>query len=426
MKPRIQILGGRVIDPANELDEQMSVYLADGRIIALGENPDGFTADQTIDASDCWVIPGLVDLRAALREPGQEHKATIASELRAAAAGGITSLCCTPDSTPIADTEAVVELIHQRAGAVGGTRVYPLGAASQGLAGQQLTEMATLASSGCIGFFDSNGATHNTLTRWRMMQYAASHNLLLYLRPWDQTLVADGCMHEGAISARLGLPGIPVEAELIGLHRDIVLAQQSGARVHFCGISSARGMALIATAMQENSKLSADVSAHQLHLTDAHCEQFNSLYRVDPPLRTSSDRQSLRDALANGTLTAVCSDHQPHEAEAKQHPFSTALPGISALETLLPLVLGLVDEKLTATTAIASVTAGPARLLGIDAGHLNPGSATDLCVVDPNLRWTPAQDGWLSQGLNTPFFDTELQGRATHTLIGGEIVAQLL
>ena len=425
MKPRIQIIGGRVIDPANQLDRDCSLYLAEGRVIALDQAPDGFTADQTIDATDCWVIPGLIDLRAALREPGQEHKATIASELHAAAAAGITSLCATPDSTPIADTEAVIELIHQRAGAVGSTRVYPLGAATQGLAGEQLTEMASLASSGCIGFFDSHGATNNTLTRWRMMQYAASHDLLLYLHPWDQSLVAGGCMHDGAVSARLGLPGIPVEAELIGLQRDITLAQRSGARLHFCGISSAQGAALLHTALRENSNLSADVSAHQLHLTEAHCEQFSSLFRVDPPLRTATDREALRQAVADGTLTAICSDHQPHDPEAKLHPFSTAEPGISALETLLPLVLALIGEQLSPTTAIAAVTTGPAQVLGINAGHLSPQAVADLCIVDPNLRWTPAQDGWMSQGLNTPFFDTELQGRATHTLIGGEIIAQL-
>ncbi|MCG2633308.1 MAG: dihydroorotase [Gammaproteobacteria bacterium] len=425
MKPRIHINRGRVIDPANQVDRQTPVYIADGRVVALDRAPDGFTPDQTIDATGCWVIPGLVDLRAALREPGAEHKATIASELAAAAAGGITSLCSTPDTQPVADSEAVIELIHHRAGAVGGTRVYPLGAATLGLAGAQLAEMATLAASGCAGFCDSVGPVTNNLIRWRMMQYAASHDLLLYLRPWDSTLAAAGCMHDGTVCARLGLPGIPVEAEIIGLQRDIALARRSGARVHFCGISSAQGAAILAHELPRNKRLSADVSAHQLYLTDDDCGSFNSLYRVDPPLRSNDDRTALRQALAAGTLSAVCSDHQPHEADAKLQPFSEAEPGISALETLLPLVLQLIGGELTASTAIAAITSGPARILGIDAGHLGLQAVADVCVVDPERTWQPATDGWLSSGRNTPFMETPLRGRATWTIAGGEIIARL-
>jgi len=424
VKPRIQITGGRLIDPANEIDQNSSVYIAEGRVVALGQAPDGFTADLTIDAADRWIIPGLIDLRVALREPGAEHKSTIASELAAAAAGGITSLCATPDTTPVADSPVVIEFLHQRASAPG-PRLYPIGAATRDLAGEELAEMASLAAAGCIGFAESDRATANTLVRWRMMQYAASHNLLLLLQPWDNTLAAAGCLHDGTVSARLGLPGIPTEAEVIGLQRDLALARRSGARIHFCGLSSAAGAAIIRNEIAHNNLITADVSAHQLHLTDEACLDFDPHYRLQPPLRTSADRTALRQALADGTLAAICSDHQPHEADAKLQPFAQAAPGISALETLLPLVLSLTSDGLSVATAVAAVTAGPARVLGIDAGQLGLNAAADICIVDPAMSWTPAKDGWLSRGQNSPFFNQPLSGRATHTLVAGEPVFEL-
>lgn len=424
MIPRIAILGGRVIDPANNIDAPLDLYLADGQVAGLGSKPDGFVADQTISAEGQVVCPGFIDLCARLREPGNEYKATIASETRAAAAAGITTLCCPPDTDPVIDTPAVVNLILEKAEQAGRARVLPIGALTQELKGRDLSEMRALKSAGCRAVSNAHVPIANTLILRRAMEYAASHDLLVIVRPEDPYLADQGCVHEGAYSTRLGLPGIPYAAETVAVAQVLALLEPTGARVHFAQISCARAARAIARAREKGEPVSADVAAHQLHLTEADIEGFDPLCHVRPPLRGRSDRDALRLAVRDGTLSAICSDHQPHEPDAKLDAFPSTEPGIASLETLLPLTLRLVDGScLSLAQALAALTAQPAAVLGLDdLGTLREGATADVCVFDPAAHWTPDETTWLSRGRNSPFWGQSLKGRVTHTLLAGRLV----
>jgi len=418
---RIVIRGGRVIDPANGVDAVQDVYITGGRIVALGTPPDGFHADQEIQAGGNVVCPGLIDLCARMREPGQEHKAMISSETRAAAASGITSLCCPPDTRPVIDTPAVAQLVRQRAAQAGYARLLPLGALTQGLAGEALSEMALLKEAGCVGAANVTPIGNSLILR-RAMEYAATQGLTVFLTPLDPWL-GGGCAHEGAVATRLGLPGIPAAAETAAVARDLALVLQTGVRAHFCRLSTALAVRMVARARFDGAPVSADVAAHQLHLTEAAITDFDSNFHVLPPLRTESDRVGLCEGVAQGVISAVCSDHQPHEADAKEAPFCATAAGVSALETLLPLTLRLVREGLMdLSSAIARLSSGPAAILGIDAGTLTPGSAADVCIFDPEQEWSLAAGQMKSRGHNTPFLDVPLHGRVTHTLLAGKVV----
>jgi dihydroorotase len=420
---KISIRNGRLVDPANGIDAESDLHVADGRVAAVGAAPAGFRADRTLDARGLVVCPGLVDLCARLREPGLEHKATIASETAAAAAGGITSLCCPPDTQPVIDTPAVAKLIAQTAQRHGKSRVIPAGALTKGLQGEQISEMAALKHAGCPVMSHADRPIKNTLIQRRAMEYATTFGLTLCLRPEDQHLRDQGCVHEGRVSTRLGLPGVPEAAETVALARDLALAQQTGARVHFRSLSTGRAAEMLAEAVQRGVRASADVSAHQLFLTEEDIGDFDSNCHVAPPLRTLEDRAALRTAVARGDLAAICSDHQPHEEDAKLAPFPATEPGISAVETLLPLVLRLVDEDvMDLATAIARVTSGPAQVLGLPLGRLDEGRPADVCIFDPNERWVPSAATLVSQGRNSPFLGRELTGRVTRTLLAGRIV----
>ncbi|MFA7633685.1 MAG: dihydroorotase [Thiohalomonadaceae bacterium] len=416
---------GRLIDPANGRDEIADLYLAAGRIVAIGNAPADFVVSQEIDAQGLWVLPGLVDLHAQLREPGEKHKASIASETRAAAAAGVTTLCCGPDTQPVIDTPAIVELIHSTASNAGMTRVHPLAALTQGLAGDQLSEMHALRQAGCVAMSNGKVPMGNTLVLRRALEYAAGLDIPVMLYAEDPWLGATGCVHEGVVAARLGLPGIPSCAEVIAVGRDLMLIEQTGVRAHFCQLSSARAVELIVAAQQRGITVTADVCAHQLYLTEIDVGQFNSLCHVRPPLRSQRDRDGLRKALADGNINAICSDHQPHDADAKLAPFPTTEPGISALETLLPLTLRLVDESLlTLAQAVAAVSSQPAKILGLDAGTLSLGAMADICIVDPHKYWTVSAQTLRSRGKNTPLLGWEMKGQVSHTLLAGKIVFQ--
>ncbi len=420
---RLRITNGRVIDPANAIDGVQDVFIADGRIQTIGDALQGFTADREIDASGLIVCPGLVDLCARLREPGQEHKGTIASETWAAASAGITTLCCPPDTNPVIDTPAVIELIRSRAEAAGYARVVPLGALTEGLAGESLSEMAALKEAGCVGVGNALRPITNTHVLRCAMEYAATHGLTVFLSPEDPWLRNKGCMHEGAVSTRLGLPAIPESAETAAVARDLMLIEQTGVRAHFCRLSTARAVRMVARARYEGLPVSADVSAHHLYLTEMDVTDFNSQCHVTPPLRTQRDRDGLRAGLARGALAAICSDHQPHEPDAKQAPFSATEPGISSLDTLLPLSLRLVDEDvLTLSEVLACLTHQPAQILGIEAGTLSTGALADICIFDPQRYWELTDSTLHSRGRNTPFMGWEFKGRVTHTLLAGKIV----
>ncbi len=420
---RISILGGRIIDPGNGIDCVQDLHLDSGGIVALGAPPEGFTAERALTASGHIVCPGLVDMRAWLREPGQEHKATIASETLAAAGAGITTLCCPPDTDPVIDTPAVAELVHQRATDAGHARVEVLGAMSRDLKAEQLAEMGALGAAGCVGVSNATRPIPNTEFMLHAMEYAGTFGLTVFLHPEDYWLGQDRSAHYGAVGTRLGLPGIPEAAETITLARDLLLVEQTGVRAHFCHLSTARAVDMLAEAQTRGLPVTADVNAHHLHLTDVDTATFNTMCRVWPPLRTQRDRDGLREGVARGVIAAVSSGHQPHEPDAKLAPFSASEPGISALETLLPLTLRLVENGLLPMDkAIASLTSGPAAILGLEAGALGVGKPADICVFDPECYWTLTEDDLVSRGRNSPFIGWELKGRVKHTLLGGKPV----
>lgn len=424
---RLLIRGGHLVDPANLVDAEKDLYIDDeGFVVGVGKAPEGFKPERTLDATGRIVCPGLVDLRARLREPGLEYKATIESEVQAAVAAGITTLCCPPDTNPVIDTPAMAQMIQHRAWRFGLAFIHPLGALTKGLAGAELTDMRALNDAGCVGLTNALAPVTDTLVMRRALEYAASFDLTVFLHSEDPWLHANGCMHEGEVSTRLGLPGIPEAAEIVGVARDLALIEQTGVRAHFCGLSSARAVAMIAQAQGRGLPVSADASAHHLHLTEHDIGFFDTQCHVLPPLRSLQDREGLRAAVQRGTIAAICSDHQPHEPDAKLAPFAESEPGVSALETLLPLTLRLVDENLlTLNQAIAMLTVKPARILGVDAGHLGVGATADVCIFDPEARRTLTAENMVSRGRNTPFLGRELRGRVTHTLVGGDTAFEL-
>ena len=420
---RIHIKNGRIVDPKNDIDKNADLFVADGKIVAIGDAPSDFTADETIDASGQIVSPGFVDLSASLREPGYEHKATIESETAAAAKSGITTLCSPPDTRPVIDTPSVVESIQQRNEQAGYARVVMIGALTRGLEGKQLSEMAALKAVGCVGVGNGIHTIKNALVMRRAMEYASSHDMTVFIHAVDPWLSADGFAHEGAVATRLGLNGIPEIAETIAVSRDLALAGLTGARVHFCRLSTAAAVKKLARASFDGLPVSGDVAAHQLHLVDIDVSGFDSNYHVIPPLRSQRDKEGLRSGLVDNVLSGICSDHQPHDIDAKVGPLGETSAGISGLETLLPLTLKLVEEKeLSLSQALGFITYKPAKVLGLNVGGLAVGDSADVCVFDPDECWVLNEQNMLSRGKNSPFMNRELVGKVSHTLLEGRVV----
>lgn len=419
---RIKIQGGRIIDPANKIDTEADLYIAEGVIAGLGKQPDGFQPDQVIAAAGQIVCPGLVDLCARLGKPGSSQ-VTIASETAAAASAGISTLCCQPDTVPPLDNVMVAEWILQQAKQNNHARVLVLAALSQQLQGNQPSELAALKAAGCVGASDAGAIFSNLAVRRHCFEYAATFGMKVFIHANEASLVEQGCVHEGVISARLGLRGIPETVETVAIARDLLLLEQTGAAAHFCCLSSARSVELIAQA--RGIAVTADVAAHQLHLTEMDVSTFDSNCHVLPPFRSETDRIGLAHGLQQGAITAICSDHQPCNLAAKRLPFNQSTPGISALETLLPLTLRLTQQHaIPLAQALSWITQYPAAILGINAGTLTVGAVADVCIFDPNIHWTLAQTGMVSHGHNTPFLNWQLQGRVNYTLLGGKIVYQ--
>ncbi|WP_137719904.1 dihydroorotase [Methylobacillus flagellatus] len=422
---KIHIKNGRLIDPKHGIDGQHDLYIAAGKVVGIGEAPAGFVANQSIDASGLIVCPGLVDLSARLREPGYEYKATLESEMRAAAAGGVTSLVCPPDTEPVLDEPGLVEMLKHRAKQLNLAHVYPLGALTRQLAGAQLTEMSELTEAGCVGFSQADVAITDTLVLWRALQYAATFDFTVWLRPEDPYLAKSGVAHDGEIAARLGLRGIPAAAETLALEIIIRLVRETGARVHVCRLSTAESVSLLRQAKQQGLPISADVAAHYLHLTEFDIGFFDANCHLKPPLRTQRDQQALCAGLADGTIDALCSDHAPVDDDAKLLPFAEAEVGATGLELLLPLAVKWAqDRQLALSTAIASITSRPAAIIGLDAGHLGLGAVADVCVFDPAQYRRIEAKSLISQGKNTPFIGMELPGVVRYTLLQGQLVHQ--
>ncbi|HSD41135.1 MAG TPA: dihydroorotase [Burkholderiales bacterium] len=422
MTPRIHIRGGRFVDPKSEVDAQHDLYCAEGRVVAAGAAPDGFRADRTIDATGLVVAPGLVDLAARLREPGLEYKATLESEMLAAVAGGVTSLACPPDTDPPLDEPGLVEMLTRRARSLNLAKVYPVGALTAKLEGERLTEMAELSDHGCVAFSQADAPITDTQVLWRALQYAATFGFAVWLRPQDPYLAKNGAAHDGDFATRLGLPGIPTIAETVAVGTILQLMRATGTRVHLCRLSTAEGMAMVRAAKGEGLPVTCDVAAHHLHLSDMDIGYFDSHAHVVPPFRGSRDRDALRAGVADGTIDAVCSDHTPVDEDAKQTPFGESEAGATGLELLLPLALKWGEEtRLQLGRTIASVTSAPARVLGIEAGHLGVGAPADVCIFDADAHFKVAAATLRSQGKNTPYLGYELPGVVRYTLVRGDV-----
>jgi dihydroorotase len=428
---------GRVIDPATGRDEVADVAVAAGRVLGIGKLPAGFVPSRRIDARGCWVLPGLVDLAARLREPGHEHARLLESEMAAAVAGGVTSLVCPPDTDPVLDEPGLVEMLKTRAERLHQARVFPQGALTRGLKGEVLTEMGQLTAAGCVAFGQADAPLVNTQVLQRALQYASTFGYAVWLRPQDPWLGA-GVAASGPLAMRMGLSGVPATAETIALHTLFELlraqgngnAKGAGPRVHLCRLSSAAGVELLRQAKAQGLNVSADVSINSLHLTDHDIGYYDSNARLNPPLRQARDRDALAAALADGTIDALVSDHTPVEADAKQLPFAEAEPGATGLELLLPLALkwgqsasgpGLMRALQTVTEAPARVLGGALGTLQASCGRLAEGGAADLCVFDPAAHWQVTPQALRSQGKHTPFAGLELTGRVRCTLVGGHL-----
>jgi dihydroorotase len=430
---RTLIRGARVVDPASGRDETADIAIEGEHVVHIGRVPSSFEPQRVVDAVGLVAIPGLVDLAVRLKEPGREHEGLLESELAAAAAGGVTSIVCPPDTDPTLDEPGLVEMLKLRARKLGRCRLFPLGALTRGLAGEALTEMAELTEAGCVGFSQADAAVVDTQTLMRALQYAATFDYAVWLRPQDAWLGRGGVAASGAVATRLGLSGVPVAAETVALHTIFELMRATGARVHLARLSSAAGVALVRAAKREGLRLSADVSIHSLHLTDVDIGFFEPAMRVTPPLRQARDRDALRAALADGTIDALVSDHNPVESDAKQLPFAEAEPGGSGVELLLGLALKWGREQgLELAKTLAIVTCAPVNVLGAalgahgsSAGRLVEGGVADLCLFDPAASWRVEPGALRSQGKHTAFaFDIngfEMPGRVRMTWVAGAL-----
>ena len=418
---KLHIQHGRVIDPKNQLDQASDVYIANGKIVGVGSAPADFTAERVIDATGLIVCPGLVDLSVRLREPGFEYKATLESELLAAAAGGVTSLACPPDTDPPLDEPGLVEMLKFRAKNLPGPRVYPLGALTVKLEGKMLTEMAELREAGCVAFTQANVPIVDTQVMLRAMEYAATFDCTVWLRPQDFHL-GRGVAHDGPVASRLGLPGIPAMSETVALATILQLAQHCGVCLHITRLSTRESIAMIDAARAQGLAVTCDVATTHLHLSEMDLTGFDAQLHLAPPVRGLRDRDAIRDGLREGCIDAICSDHAPVDDGEKQVPFGESSPGASGVELLLPLTLKWAREmNVSLSQAIALVSWQPAQILGIAQGHLSVGADGDVCIFDAQLEWQVSRHSLKSQGKNSPFIGQAMLGRVRYTVIDGHV-----
>lgn len=418
MKTIIQ--NAQVLGSTNPTEQLMDVGLDHGQIAFIGTTPHDFVADRHIDAQGQYLMPGIVDLGAWLREPGLDHKATIDSETYAAMRSGITTLCYQPEKNVLVDTAAQVNLIQQINESLGYAHIKVVGNLTKELQGTTLSNMGGLKRAGCIAVTNGWQPLKNLRTQRLAMEYAATHNITVFFYPMEESLRDVGVVHEGAVSTRAGFAGIPSAAETVAVAQTLALIELTGTRVHFCRLSAAESVRMIRQAKQNGLPVTADVSAHQLFLTEMDISDFNPLCHVIPPLRSQRDVDALREGLADNTIDAICSDHQPHEIDAKLAPFQQTEPGISALETLLPLVLRLVDEQcLSLEQAINKLTKAPAEIAQSTSGRMEAGAPADLVLVNPDQTWELSTNNLYSMGKNTPFIGWSFKGSVQQTWLNG-------
>ncbi len=415
--------GGLVVDPSSGVDRLADVLFREGRVVEVAPHLDVPDAEVR-DVRGCWVVPGLLDLRTHLREPGQEYKEDLESGLAAAAAGGFTTVCAMPGTRPVNDQRAITELLIARAEHLGGARLLPFGAITKGLEGRELTEMAELREAGCVGVTDDRKPVHDAQLLRRALEYAHTFGLVVMQHCEEPTLGRGALAHEGVVSTRLGLRGSPRQAEEAAVARDLSVAELTGAPLHVAHVSSAGAVARLREAKQRGVRVTADVTPHHLTWTDEAIIGFDTRALVIPPLREEVDRDALRAGLADGTIDCIATDHAPHADLEKECELAEASPGMIGLETALPLVLALVREGvLTRRRAVEALSVGPWSVLGREARVLG---ATDVSVIDPEHRWVPSRQTLRSKSRNTLLLDREVQGAARLTVVRGRVVFERL
>jgi dihydroorotase len=417
--------GGRVFDPSAQrpVDQAADVRITNGRIVEIGR---GLVAPRIVDVKDLWIVPGLIDLHVHLREPGQEYKEDIETGTRAAAAGGFTTICCMPNTKPVNDQRAVTELIVRRSREVGSVRVRPIGAITHGLEGKLLADIADMKEAGIVAISDDGRPVMNSGLMRRAFEYAKTFDLPVVQHAEDLDLSEGGAMNEGAVSTRIGIRGQPACAESAMVARDLEIVEWTGARYHVAHVSTARTVALVRDAKRRGLPVTCEVTPHHLALSDEACSHYDTRTKVMPPLRTAADQEALLEALADGTIDAIATDHAPHSPVEKDVEFECAAPGMLGLETALPIILdfvrmGSLDDK----RAIAALTGGPARAFGLPGGNLAVGAVADITVIDPERTLTLTADSIASKSKNSPFLGQTLAGRAVITIYQGRVVYDL-
>ncbi len=403
--------------------EPTSVLVSDDRIGVIGDQAHASEAEEIIDGSGQWLLPGLVDLNCHLREPGPDRNGSIATETRAAARGGFTTVCAMPDTSPVNDSGAVTNLINDLARRDGAVRVLPMGAMTRGLEGERLSDMVGLSRAGCVAVSNAGYAAASARVMRRCMAYARTFDLLLYLQPENASLAAGGCAHDGAVAARLGLPGIPSVAETTAVSELLMLAEETGARLHLGPLSCARSVELLSEARARWLPVTADVAIHHLVYTEECISGYDGVFHCLPPLRSEADRRALVAGVESGVIDAICSQHRPEDAAAKLAPFGQTAPGLSCVETVLSMGLGLVARgELSRSRLIQALTTGPARVLGRPLEQLTAGATADLCLFDPEHQWEVSNASLLSAGKNAPAVGEMLTGDVSLTLVEGREV----
>ncbi len=423
--PNLLLKGGRLLCPQSGLDQTGDLLVRDGRIAEL-DGPLNLDGVEVMDCAGLVVAPGLIDLHVHLREPGQEYKETVATGSAAAAAGGFTAVCCMPNTSPVNDSRAVTELILERARQAGLCRVHPVGAITPGLKGEGLSEMAELKEAGCVAVSDDGRPVNDSRLLRRAMEYAAGLDLPVICHSEDLRLAAGGVMHEGPHATRLGLRGIPSEAEVVCVERDLNLARLTGARVHIAHVSCAGSVAAVRRAKEAGARVTCETAPHYLALTDRDVGLYDTNFKMNPPLRSAEDRRAVQRGLAEGVIDLVATDHAPHSRLEKEVEFDQAAFGVVGLETALGVLLDLVEAgELSLFQLVARLTAAPAAALGLPGGVLREGQPADVVVFDPKRPWTVEPERFLSRSRNTPFAGRRLPGRAVLTLLGGRVTHRL-
>lgn len=426
MSAVLVIRGGTLIDPANGVHGPHDLVISDGvvaQVLDPGAPAPAADVAETIDATGAWVVPGLIDMHVHLREPGYEYKETIETGSRAAVAGGFTAVACMANTNPVNDNAAVTEFIRERAAACGLTRVYPIGAVSRGLGGEQLAEIGEMHAAGIVGVSDDGMPIMDGGLMRRALEYAAMFDLPVIVHEQDDCIAGEGVMHEGSISMRLGLRGVPAAAEEAMIARDLALLARTGGRLHVAHISTAGAVDLIRHAKRRGLPVTAEVTPHHFTLTDESVDGYNTNAKMNPPLRTRADVDAVRAGIADGSIDVIATDHAPHHRDEKDVEFDRAANGIVGLETALPLTLRLLDETaIGIETLVRAMSTNPAHVLGVPGGSLGVGSPGDVTVIDPARRWVIDPARFLSRSRNTPFGGLTVRGVATHTIVGGRVV----